>query len=320
MLENCIRRFIFFVVMMSATLANAGTFEPYRFGVTQRFTYQRTHEGANLSTMPSWNPEYRLSEFLRVRGYLGATVVRSTLGDMLGAVAQVGFAYYHPNFQSIYPEALLGAEAWSKAEAGMYPAGSFNVHYRLRLGERGTFLGALDSATVGYSVILIPSKAAHHITVGLRFALWPESKTKAVAPTASIRTPAAATEPPSKERVEKETFIVEFRPNTDVMLSGSARMKAAVAQVAQMLKADADAVVEVRGHSDTSGDAAKNEALTEKRAQAIKYLLMRAGVEESRIDARGIGSKSPRASNTTAEGRARNRRAEMRVLSFSKSE
>lgn len=71
--------------------------------------------------------------------------------------------------------------------------------------------------------------------------------------------------------------------------------------------------VEIAGHTDNSGDDASNQALSEKRAQAVLDYLVRAGLPAERFRAFGYGSKVPIASNDTDEGKAQNRRIDFVV-------
>jgi OOP family OmpA-OmpF porin len=71
--------------------------------------------------------------------------------------------------------------------------------------------------------------------------------------------------------------------------------------------------IEVAGHTDTDGDGATNQALSEKRAQAVVDYLVRAGLPASRFSAVGYGSTKPVAVNDTDEGKAKNRRIEFVV-------
>ena len=71
--------------------------------------------------------------------------------------------------------------------------------------------------------------------------------------------------------------------------------------------------IEVAGHTDTDGDGATNQALSEKRAQAVVDYLVKAGLPASRFTAIGYGSAQPVAANDTDEGKARNRRIEFIV-------
>jgi OOP family OmpA-OmpF porin len=73
--------------------------------------------------------------------------------------------------------------------------------------------------------------------------------------------------------------------------------------------------VEIDGHTDGIGSDAYNQPLSEKRAEAVKDALVAAGIEKSRITARGFGKQQPIATNETPEGRAKNRRIKVKILS-----
>jgi outer membrane protein OmpA-like peptidoglycan-associated protein len=68
--------------------------------------------------------------------------------------------------------------------------------------------------------------------------------------------------------------------------------------------------VEVRGHTDSTGDEAHNLKLSERRADAVVEYMIKNGISPEQISARGFGETRPVDSNDTAEGRARNRRTE----------
>lgn len=74
------------------------------------------------------------------------------------------------------------------------------------------------------------------------------------------------------------------------------------------------AVIELSGHTDDVGDAEDNRKLSEARAKAVKKYLVGKGVESNRINAVGYGEKVPIASNKTPDGRAKNRRTEVKIL------
>jgi len=73
------------------------------------------------------------------------------------------------------------------------------------------------------------------------------------------------------------------------------------------------AMIEIAGHTDTDGDDASNQALSEKRAQAVADYLVKAGLPPDRFTAVGYGSTQPVAGNDTDEGKAQNRRIEFLV-------
>ncbi|WFU40623.1 OmpA family protein [Bradyrhizobium sp. CB82] len=74
-----------------------------------------------------------------------------------------------------------------------------------------------------------------------------------------------------------------------------------------------NATIEVAGHTDSDGEDAFNQALSEKRAQAVIDYLVKAGLPADRFTAVGYGSTQPVAGNETDEGRAQNRRIEFLV-------
>ena len=70
--------------------------------------------------------------------------------------------------------------------------------------------------------------------------------------------------------------------------------------------------MEVVGHTDEIASEAYNLGLSKRRAAAVKDWLVKNGVDAKRINAKGMGKTQPVASNKTEEGRAQNRRVEVR--------
>jgi OOP family OmpA-OmpF porin len=71
--------------------------------------------------------------------------------------------------------------------------------------------------------------------------------------------------------------------------------------------------VEISGHTDSVGSDEANQALSLRRAQAVKNWLVQRGVRSDRMMTVGKGEKEPIADNGTAEGRTENRRIEFYV-------
>ena len=88
-----------------------------------------------------------------------------------------------------------------------------------------------------------------------------------------------------------------------------------VDQLATVLKAYPSVKVTFEGHTDSTGDSAANKQLSEQRAEAVKAKLVQAGVDNERISTAGYGQERTLASNDTEDGRARNRRTELVVMS-----
>jgi OmpA-OmpF porin, OOP family len=76
--------------------------------------------------------------------------------------------------------------------------------------------------------------------------------------------------------------------------------------------------IKVVGHADSRGEEAYNQALSEKRAAAVKAYLVEKGLEAYNISTSGEGESSPVASNDTKEGRAQNRRVDITVTGYRK--
>ncbi|NOY37709.1 MAG: OmpA family protein [Chlorobi bacterium] len=68
--------------------------------------------------------------------------------------------------------------------------------------------------------------------------------------------------------------------------------------------------ISVEGHTDDAGDDAMNQALSEKRAEAVRSKLVSMGIDASRLASKGWGESKPVTDNSTPEGRANNRRVE----------
>ncbi len=87
-------------------------------------------------------------------------------------------------------------------------------------------------------------------------------------------------------------------------------------KLAELLLRKPEYRLRVSGHTDNVGDKAFNQRLSLERANAVKTRLMEYGVPESRIFTEGYGDSLPVAPNTTPEGRAKNRRVELKLLRF----
>ncbi len=83
--------------------------------------------------------------------------------------------------------------------------------------------------------------------------------------------------------------------------------------IAAILKAYPSVKLKLGGYTDNTGDAAVNKTISNDRANAALQALVDLGIDKSRLEAEGYGAEHPVASNDSEEGRARNRRIDVRV-------
>jgi outer membrane protein OmpA-like peptidoglycan-associated protein len=74
--------------------------------------------------------------------------------------------------------------------------------------------------------------------------------------------------------------------------------------------------IEISGHTDKTGSEPINFKLSENRAKAVVFYLIKKGIDRSRMEFKGFGSLQPIDDNATAKGRAKNRRVEFKILEF----
>ncbi|MCF6288746.1 MAG: OmpA family protein [Proteobacteria bacterium] len=100
--------------------------------------------------------------------------------------------------------------------------------------------------------------------------------------------------------------------------SGKASIKKAAAdnfaKVVEFIDTYPDNQVSIEGHTDSSGSNQLNLKLSQKRADAVKNLLVQYGIDANRIETIGRGEELPVADNTTSAGKAKNRRVEIIIL------
>jgi len=86
-----------------------------------------------------------------------------------------------------------------------------------------------------------------------------------------------------------------------------------IKEVVEFLKANPAYKAEIQGHTDSIGSAAYNKKLSEKRAKAVYEVMVKMGIDPSRLTYVGYGEERPIADNSTPEGRAKNRRVEVHL-------
>ena len=92
-----------------------------------------------------------------------------------------------------------------------------------------------------------------------------------------------------------------------------------IADLATLMRKYPSIIIKVNGHTDSDGSDEYNQALSERRAKAVKYAIQEYGILGERIKWQGFGEKHPIDSNDTTKGRARNRRVEIDILTVPQS-
>ena len=119
-----------------------------------------------------------------------------------------------------------------------------------------------------------------------------------------------AAEEPSLS-TDSSPFMVErleFLFDQTELTEDSRRLMSTIVQ--RLQDVDSGYRIEIQAHTDATGSAVYNEQLSQRRAQALRNILLEAGIPGERLIPVGLGAAHPIADNNTAEGRARNRRVE----------
>ncbi|MGM0453789.1 MAG: outer membrane beta-barrel domain-containing protein [Thermodesulfobacteriota bacterium] len=85
-------------------------------------------------------------------------------------------------------------------------------------------------------------------------------------------------------------------------------------RIVKILEQNPDIEAEIQGHTDSQGAESMNRELSERRARAVRDFLVENGIDSDRLTYKGYGESKPVASNDTAEGRAKNRRVEIKPV------
>ncbi|HEY8431332.1 MAG TPA: OmpA family protein, partial [Sandaracinaceae bacterium] len=105
---------------------------------------------------------------------------------------------------------------------------------------------------------------------------------------------------------------VNFATDSAEILPDSSQLLSEIADV--ILRHPELRLIEIQGHTDNRGGAQHNLELSQRRAEAVRDWLVRAGVDPNRLVARGYGQDQPLVPNITAANRARNRRVQFVIL------
>jgi len=115
------------------------------------------------------------------------------------------------------------------------------------------------------------------------------------------------------EKVNKAAENIFFPTNSFTLLAKSFKT---LNEVVQIMNDNPSYKISIDGYTDNTGKPEYNQKLSESRANSVKEYLAKKGISEERITSAGHGINDPVASNSTAAGRAKNRRVEMKLTNY----
>ena len=113
-----------------------------------------------------------------------------------------------------------------------------------------------------------------------------------------------------KQLFKKALNGIQFESGKSVIKKSS---NAILNEIVKTMQENPAYILSISGHTDNTGMADKNQALSEERANAVASYLIKNGVDAERIKSTGYGDTKPVADNKTPAGRAKNRRVELEV-------
>lgn len=116
----------------------------------------------------------------------------------------------------------------------------------------------------------------------------------------------------SQNLLNQQSQLLKFKASTDVL---EGEFLTPIKNIGSIINASSATMFEISGHTDSVGGKDLNQALSQKRAEKIKSMLVSLGCKESRLKAIGYGELNPIGDNQTRKGREKNRRIEIRVIS-----
>lgn len=208
------------------------------------------------------------------------------------------------------PERSTAADASAGAEAPLAPSPKEMTAEPNQKGpgrEAAGGAAAVKPAPAASAVPAVPMPAT---------AASPAAPLAAAAPTAAPPPPPAPQAgqgpvPATADAVRLKEVVIFFTKNsTEIPIYA----QDTVAGIASLLKTFPEAWLSIEGHTDSAGDPGLNKIISEGRAASVKGYLEGEGIDPKRLKAVGYGPEKPLESNSTPEGRTKNRRVVIRIM------
>ncbi|GAA4376028.1 OmpA family protein [Hymenobacter koreensis] len=224
--------------------------------------------------------------------------LRSSLAFLLAIVLLLGSTFSQAQTTTTKTRKPMSKTAKGGIIGGLSGAAGGAVLGRVIGGKKGTAAGAIIGAAVGGGAGALIGRRMDKQAEELR------------------RDMAGATVERVGEGI-KITFAsgILFATNSSTLTSAAQEN---IGTLAETLKKYGDTNVLIEGHTDNRGSDAINDPLSQRRAQAVANYAMNQGVESSRFEVKGLGSREPVAENTTEAGRSQNRRVEVAIYANEK--
>jgi outer membrane protein OmpA-like peptidoglycan-associated protein len=133
-----------------------------------------------------------------------------------------------------------------------------------------------------------------------------------------LKSPVPPPEPPPPARVEVKQDRIDIKEKIQFAFNAAEILPASdglLGDIANALKEHKEIKkVAIHGHTDSDGENAYNQELSQRRASAVLNWLKAHGVEGARLESKGFGESKPIADNNTPEGKEKNRRVEFLIV------
>ncbi|GGF29491.1 membrane protein [Aliidongia dinghuensis] len=223
----------------------------------------------------------------------------------------VGVGWARPRFDNAHvyngnvvsgKDDVLAYQGIAGVSYAVAPQIKVDLDYRYFGTQSGTF-----ASSPGLSGIGSPTKTSigdQTVTLGIRYEFWAPQVAQAPLPAVAPPPPA----PPAKAPEVQRAFQVFFDFNKSDISAAASKV---IQQASDSVRAGNLTRINVTGHTDTVGSAKYNQALSEKRAAAVKAQLIADGVPDSEISTSGVGKSNLLVPTADSVREPQNRRAEI---------